>query len=136
MSDTAQRGGYRPCTVPRSLTEDSNRMNAGDTARLINRMAAGDQTALSALYELTVAMVYRLVIDVLSSEEEAHSVVCDIYVAVWRRASSLQKQRHVGIGWLLEIAGRQASERARALAAEDKRPQSAARGTRTSPASN
>jgi RNA polymerase sigma-70 factor, ECF subfamily len=101
-------------------------MNSDDTARLINRMAAGDQTALSALYELTVAAVYRLVIDVLSSKEEAHSVVCDTYVAVWRSAATLQKQDYVGIDWLLEIAGRRASEHARALVGNDKRVQSVA----------
>jgi RNA polymerase sigma-70 factor, ECF subfamily len=94
-------------------------MNSGDTARLINRMAAGDQTALSALYELTVAAVYRLVIDSLSSKEEAHSVVCDTYVAVWRSAATLQRRDHVGIEWLLEIASRLASEHARSLAGNE-----------------
>jgi RNA polymerase sigma-70 factor, ECF subfamily len=103
-------------------------MNPDDTARLINRMAAGDQTALSALYESTVAAVYRAVIDVLSSKEEAQSVVCDTYVAVWRGASSLRKQGHVGIEWLLDIANRYASERARALADIEKRLDSAAMG--------
>jgi RNA polymerase sigma-70 factor, ECF subfamily len=103
-------------------------MNSDITARLINRMAAGDQTALSALYELTVATVYRLVIDVLISKEEAHSVVCDTYVAAWRGAPSLQRQSHVGISWLLEIASRQASERARALADNGKGLDSAATG--------
>jgi RNA polymerase sigma-70 factor (ECF subfamily) len=103
-------------------------MNSSDTARLINRMAAGDQTALSALYELTVAAVYRLVIEVLSSKEEAHSVVCDTYVAVWRSAASLQRQDHVGIEWLLEIASRQASEHAQALAGNETRLQSEAAG--------
>ncbi len=84
-------------------------------------MAAGDQAALSALYEMTVASVYGLVIDVLKSQEEAHSVVCDTYVAVWRSASTLQTQDCAGIGWLLEIAGRHAFERARALRGDAKR---------------
>jgi RNA polymerase sigma-70 factor, ECF subfamily len=118
MSDTAQMSADQPCSL-------QDTMNSVDTARLINRMAAGDQTALSALYELTVATVYRLVIDVLSSKEEAHSVVCDTYVAVWRSAATLQKQSHVGIEWLLEVASRQASERARVLAGDGKRPSAA-----------
>jgi DNA-directed RNA polymerase specialized sigma24 family protein len=89
---------------------------------------AGDQTALSSLYELTVARVYGLVIEVLSSEEEAHSVVSDTYVAVWRNASTLQKERHVGMEWLWEIARRQASERARVLTGSGTWLQSSATG--------
>ena len=45
-----------------------------------------DQTALSALYELTVERVYGVLVDVLASKEEAISVACDTYVFVWHNA--------------------------------------------------
>lgn len=105
MSVTAQRTPSRRCRV--------HIVDSKLTELLLTRIAAGQHTALSALYELTVDRVHRQVSSMLVSTNDVQAVVCDTYVAIWHGASRLRTHDYVGVQWLLDIATHQAAEHAK-----------------------
>ena len=96
-----------------------------EIAALIGRAAAGDQHAVSELYDATSRMVYGLVLRILGDEATAEEVLLDVYMQVWRQASAYDAGRGGPLAWLATIArsraidrlraGRQESQRARSL---------------------
>jgi RNA polymerase sigma-70 factor (ECF subfamily) len=73
-------------------------------ASLVLRMAAGDQAALTALYDATSAHVYGLALRMLRDADEAEEVTLDAYSQAWRDASHFVGSRANVMGWLLVIA--------------------------------
>ena len=89
------------------------RLDAGDLASLVGRIAAGDKAALSMLYESTVAQVVAMARAVLRSKEDAEEIVCDVYVHVWQRAADFDANRGNVMAWLLIMAKNRAIDRIR-----------------------
>lgn len=89
------------------------RLDAGDLASLVGRIAAGDKAALSMLYESTVAQVLAMARAVLRSKEDAEEIVCDVYVHVWQRAADFDATRGNVMAWLLIMAKNRAIDRIR-----------------------
>jgi RNA polymerase sigma factor (sigma-70 family) len=80
---------------------------------LVGAMAAGDHTALPALYQHTVAQVFAIARGVLRSKEDAEEVVCDVYTHAWLRASSFDAGRGSVMSWLAVMARNRALDRLR-----------------------
>ena len=55
-------------------------------AELLARMAAGDEAALAAFYDATVAKVYGLALRIVGTPAAAEEVVVDTYHQAWREA--------------------------------------------------
>ena len=91
----------------------ASRMGAVELAALVGRVAAGDKTALSMLYESTVAQVVAMARAVLRSKEDAEEVVCDVYVHVWQRAADFDSARGNVMAWLLIMCKNRAIDRIR-----------------------
>ncbi len=108
MPIKAQRGGRAAPNLAIPA-----RMDGGDLARLMSRIAVGDKIALSSLYESTVAQVLAMARAVLRSKEDAEEIVCDVYVHVWQRASDFDAGRGNVMGWLLIMARNRAIDRIR-----------------------
>lgn len=85
-----------------------------EIATLIGRAAAGDQQAVSELYDATSRMVYGLVLRVLGDEAAAEEVLLDVYMQVWRQAASYDATRGAPLAWLATIARSRAIDRLRA----------------------
>jgi RNA polymerase sigma-70 factor (ECF subfamily) len=84
-------------------------------ASLIQRIATGDEQALTRLYDLTVTRVFSLARAVTSSNEDAEDVSCDTFVQVWNDAARFDPARGSALGWLMSIC------RSRALDARRRR---------------
>lgn len=114
MSESARLGGSvgtnRGIPAPR---ED------GLQARLSN-IAAGDEQALSALYDETSALVYTIALRILGNAADAEEVTIDVYAQIWRAASRFHPGRGTVNSWLTMIARTRAIDR---LRARNRRPE-------------
>ena len=72
-----------------------------DCDGLVAAMAAGEEEALSRLYELTVGRVLGLARAITGNAEDAEEVTCDVYTIAWERAGQFDPQRGAAIAWLL-----------------------------------
>jgi RNA polymerase sigma-70 factor (ECF subfamily) len=80
---------------------------------LVQSMAAGDQHALSSIYEQTVGQIYAIVRSVLRSKEDAEEIVCDVYTHAWQKAASFDASRGSVMAWLAIMARNRAIDRLR-----------------------
>lgn len=80
---------------------------------LLGRVAAGDESALAALYDRYAGAVYSLTHRILRDTGAAEEVVQDIFYQLWRSASQFDFTRGSLPGWLLVIARNRAIDRLR-----------------------
>jgi len=85
-----------------------------EVAALIGKAAGGDQQAVSELYDATSRMIYGLVLRILGDEAAAEEVLLDVFMQVWRQASSYDAERGSPLAWLATIARSRAIDRLRA----------------------
>jgi RNA polymerase sigma-70 factor (ECF subfamily) len=85
---------------------------------LLARTVRGDEAALAALYDATVAMVHGLALRIVGDAGAAEEVTADVYLQVWRQAVRYDATRATPIGWLLMLARSRAIDRVRARTAQ------------------
>ena len=88
---------------------------------LISKIASGDQSALTSLYDSTNRMVYGLVLRIVAEPATAEEVALDVYAQVWRQASNYDGKRGTPLAWLLTIARSRAIDRIRSSKQEQQR---------------
>lgn len=84
-----------------------------DFAALIRQIAAGDQQAITALYDGTSKLVFGLVLRILGDRSAAEEVLFDVYTQVWRQAARYDPARGGPLGWITTIARSRAIDRLR-----------------------
>jgi RNA polymerase sigma factor (sigma-70 family) len=77
------------------------------------RVASGDKAALKAVYDLTSAKLLGICARILKEREEAEDVLQEVYVTIWSRAGSFDRERSSPITWLATIARNRAIDRLR-----------------------
>ncbi len=85
----------------------------GGLESLVRAMAAGDATALSCIYEQTVAQVFGIARFMLRSKEDAEEIVCDVYTHAWQTARNYDPARGSVMAWLAIMARNRAVDRLR-----------------------
>ncbi len=85
-------------------------------AELMARIAAGDESALGAIYDRHGNVVYGSVLRFLGDRQAAEEVVQDAFLAIWREARRYEASTGSAAGWLLRIARNRAIDRLRAAA--------------------
>ncbi|HUF66587.1 MAG TPA: sigma-70 family RNA polymerase sigma factor [Gemmatimonadaceae bacterium] len=103
MSDTG------PVTAS-SLADPSD---AEDLA-LVGRLAAGDETALAALYDRWSERLYSIALQLVKQPDRAEDVLEETFWQVWRGAGAYSPARKSVSTWLLTIVRRRSLERLRA----------------------
>jgi RNA polymerase sigma-70 factor (ECF subfamily) len=81
------------------------------------RIAAGDETALAALYDQYASYVFALALRVLKDRSAAEDVAQDVFVHVWTKATAFDPDRGTVRSWLGVITQRRAVDRVRREAA-------------------
>jgi RNA polymerase sigma-70 factor, ECF subfamily len=81
-------------------------------ADLVRRVAAGDRTALAALYELHGQAILAQAVLAVGDRTLAEEILQDTMLALWRGAASFRGDSRVRT-WLIAIARRQARDRMR-----------------------
>jgi RNA polymerase sigma-70 factor (ECF subfamily) len=118
-------------------TETVESQNRNDElVEMVRKIAAGDQSALGALYDSTNRLVYGLILRVLGDASSAEEVLLDVYTQVWRQASAYDTDRGAPLAWLTTIARSRAIDRLRSgwQDQQRKQPLEAAGDTPTSEA--
>ena len=80
---------------------------------LVRFVAAGDQSALHALYERAHRAVFTLIMRMTANRETAEEVTLDVFHDVWRRASRYQEWDGTVLGWIMNQARSRAIDRIR-----------------------
>jgi RNA polymerase sigma-70 factor (ECF subfamily) len=78
-------------------------LQAASDETLLSRSAAGDRDAMRALYLRHHVRVYRFVMRLVRSQTVAEDIISEVFLDVWRQASSFQGRSAVST-WLLAIA--------------------------------
>lgn len=86
---------------------------------LIERMMAGDEGALSAIYDRYSAMLFGMLVRILRDEQAAEEVLQDIFMQLWRNAAQFDAQRGALSSWLLVIGRNRAISRLRGKASRE-----------------
>ena len=106
-----------------------------ELVHLLERVARHDQTSLKSLYERTSAKLYGICVRLLKDEAEAQDVLQEVYLAIWRKASSFDSSRAGAITWMATIARNRAIDRLRARHAPGEELESATELPDDSPSS-
>ncbi|WP_307810932.1 sigma-70 family RNA polymerase sigma factor [Tomitella cavernea] len=102
----------------------SARQRAGETtdpATLLGRLSGGDREAFADFYRVTSPRVYGMVLRVLRDPGYTEETVQEVYLQVWRTASSFDPARGSAMSWLITLAHRRAIDRVRSEQASTNR---------------
>ena len=106
------------------MTADEARVT---DAAIVARIAAGDEAALAAAYDLHADVVYGSVMRLLDDREAAEAVTRDVFLAAWQQAEQYSPDSGALLGWLLTFAHAKAADRLRAI---ERRPRLVVVGSR------
>ncbi len=84
-------------TQPKRLSQEQER-------RLLARLKARDESALSELYDEMAPWVLGLAYRILQDDDEAEEVVGDVFTQVWRHADRHDARPGPLVPWILSIA--------------------------------
>src|SRR5882757_759850 len=84
-----------------------------DWARLVQSVAAGDEIALHALYEMAHRPVFTLTMRITANRETAEELTIDVFHDVWRGASRYDAANGTVLGWIMNQARSRAIDRLR-----------------------
>ena len=89
------------------------RTDAGDDLRLVARLRAGDQQALSVLYDRYSSVVYGVALRILQDTGAAEDLLQDIFLQLWRKPDAFDSSRGSLGAWLAVIARNRSIDRLR-----------------------
>jgi RNA polymerase sigma-70 factor, ECF subfamily len=90
-----------------------DRGDAGDEMRLVARIRAGDQQAMSELYDRYGKVVYAVSLRVLQDAAAAEDVLQDVFLQLWRNPDAFDASRGSLAAWLAVIARHRSIDRLR-----------------------
>lgn len=85
----------------------------GLDSALVERMMAGDESALAALYDRYAGMLYAMLVRILKDTHAAEEVLQDLFLQLWRNAAQFDVNRGSLPAWLLVIGRNRALSRLR-----------------------
>lgn len=104
-----------------SSNEVSRRREISDEA-LLQEISAGGEWAMEALYERYVRYAYALAYRIVRDYPTAEDIVQDVFLSIWKKAASYQKQHGCVRSWLQAIVHHRAIDCVRASAHRDHHP--------------
>ena len=104
----------------RSVARDSASVSLED---LLERVAAGEESALRRVYEQTSPVIFALVNRILRDRSEAEDALTDAYVQVWRQAARFDRAAGSAFAWVTMLARTRAIDRWRAKERREARSQ-------------
>jgi RNA polymerase sigma-70 factor (ECF subfamily) len=80
---------------------------------LVKSIAAGDQQALHALYQMAHRIVFTLMVRITANRETAEELTIDVFHDIWLAASHYDAARGSVLGWIMNRARSRAVDRLR-----------------------
>ncbi|WP_343287364.1 ECF RNA polymerase sigma factor SigK [Gordonia sp. SID5947] len=102
------------------MTADSS-SDVAALAALLDRIGSGDADAFARFYDLTCDRVYGMVLRVLRDPGYSEETTQEVFLQVWRSASSFDPQAGSALSWLITLAHRRAVDRVRSESAATRR---------------
>ena len=87
--------------------------DTGDEMRLVARIRAGDQQAMSELYDRYAKVVYAVALRVLQDAAGAEDVLQDVFLQLWRNPDAFDASRGSLAAWLAVISRHRSIDRLR-----------------------
>ncbi len=85
-------------------------------SELMRRMAGGDRDALAELYDSLSRPLYSTARHILKDECEAQDVVHDVFLTLWKNASSFDSSRGAAFSWAVTLTRNRSIDRLRTRA--------------------
>ncbi len=82
-------------------------------AQILQRVAAGDQSALGELYDRFSRPLFSVALRVLNDATEAEDVLHDVFVTLWDKAADFESSRGHAFSWALTLTRNRAIDRVR-----------------------
>ncbi len=102
----------------------NDRQRAADI-RMLASVANGDREALGALYDRFTPLLFPVALRIAGGHADAEDVMQEVWVQVWRRASSFDAARGSVPAWLMTITRSRALDHIRSRSARAKREETA-----------
>lgn len=80
---------------------------------LVERMMAGDEAALSAVYDRYSGMLFAMLVRILRDTSAAEEILQDLFLQLWRNPARFDASRGALPSWLLVIGRNRAISRLR-----------------------
>src|SRR4051812_23812254 len=87
---------------------------------LLQEIAKGDSIALSEFYDRHSRLVYGALLRLLKNTDDAEDILQEVFVQVWRKASTYQEVLGSPKNWLVRIAHNRAINLIRSVRARMK----------------
>lgn len=84
-----------------------------DLPDLFARISAREAAALSDLHRLTAHRLFAIILNVLKNRQEAEDALQDVFLKVWKNASSYSPALGSPLSWLITIARNSSYDRYR-----------------------
>jgi RNA polymerase sigma-70 factor (ECF subfamily) len=84
-----------------------------DDEQLIVKVAQGDRSAFSALYDRFSTPLYSLALKMLADEAEAQDLLQEVFLSVWNKASTFHADRGSAFSWVVTQLRNRAIDRIR-----------------------
>lgn len=82
-------------------------------AKLVQSVAAGNEHALHALYQMAHRLVFTLVMRITANRQTAEELTIDVFHDIWRGASRYDSTKATVLGWIMNQARSRAIDRLR-----------------------
>lgn len=82
-------------------------------ARLMGKIAAGDEDSLGVLYDRFSGVILAIAIGVLGDRQEAEDLVHEVFIEVWNRAEKFDAERGSAQTWISVITRSRCIDRTR-----------------------
>ncbi|SMO77461.1 sigma-70 family RNA polymerase sigma factor [Fodinibius sediminis] len=87
--------------------------DSDDEIELMKRIQAGHEDALEELYELYKRLLFGMILSIVKKKEVAEDVLQEVFITVWDKAGSFDKDRGNVYSWILTLARNKAIDRIR-----------------------
>jgi RNA polymerase sigma-70 factor (ECF subfamily) len=87
-----------------AATDDASQARAQALADALARTALGDRAAFATLYRLSRAHLFAVVLRIQPDRGQAEDVLQEVFVNIWRAASSFDAARSQPQTWLASVA--------------------------------
>lgn len=98
------------------MSAPSEAYHSADSA-LVRRISSGDAEAFAELYDRNANILFALALRILNERRNAEEVLQDVFLQVWRSASSYDQQRGTIRAWLITLTRSRAIDRLRSVRA-------------------
>lgn len=105
--------GCRKRGRTRGMTSPAKESDNEFEARLISRIAAGDDSAFTALYKRFSVPLYGMAYRMLNDAKEAEDVLQEGFTYIWRKAAAYDSNRSSPFAWAVMITRNKAIDRLR-----------------------